>query len=153
MASNSGFSKMRFIEVFQAQMKLSRPEITSALLMIVPYARPASEIPFPLLGFGREFNRRETKRVLRPQKTTHPFKHKLAHSYISITLVNIHAEFQGVGAVSEPQWHRTGLMSHFAANFGSVRRVCPHYDIIIFKEKPNLIEQYIIWIIKAFTVY
>ena len=58
---------MRFREVLQAQMKRPRPENTSALLTIVPYARPASEIPFMLLGFGRGFNRRETERVLRPR--------------------------------------------------------------------------------------
>jgi len=48
MASISGFSNMRFIEVLQAQMKRPWPENTTALITIVPYARPASEI----LGFG-----------------------------------------------------------------------------------------------------
>jgi hypothetical protein len=38
MASISGFSKMRFIEVLQAQMKRPRPENTPALHIIVPYA-------------------------------------------------------------------------------------------------------------------
>ena len=81
MASISGFSEMRFIEVLQAQMKRPRPENTSALLIIVPYARPASESPIsvsaPWFWPGVQQTRHRT-RLAAP--IDYPFKHKLAHS-------------------------------------------------------------------------
>jgi hypothetical protein len=78
MASISGFAKMRFIEVLQAQMERPQPENTSALLIIVPYARPASKIPMsaPRSWPGVQQTRNRT-RFAAP--TDHPFKHKLAH--------------------------------------------------------------------------
>ena len=53
-----------------------RPENTSALLIIVPFVRPASEIPNLLLGFGRGFNRRKTKRA-----TCGPIDNAFKHTF------------------------------------------------------------------------
>jgi hypothetical protein len=79
MASISDFSKMRFIEVLQAQMKRPRPENTSALLIIVPYARPASESPIsvsaPWFWPGVQQTRNRT-RFAAP--IDHPFKYSIS---------------------------------------------------------------------------
>jgi hypothetical protein len=68
-----------------------RPENTSALLIIVPFVRPASEIPNLLLGFGRGFNRRKTKRA-----TCGPIDNAFKHTFGT----NIHLAQTYI-------WHKT----------------------------------------------
>ena len=80
---------MRFIEVLQTQVKRTQPENTSALLIIVPYAR-CGDIPISAPRFwpGAQQMRNRTRFA---SPIDHPFK-----TLIDISLVNIHAEFQGV---------------------------------------------------------
>ena len=72
-------------------MKRPWPEL---VLAIVPLGQHHKS-PFLLLGFGRGFNQIWTvNRTRFVAPIDHPFK--CAHSYISVYVVNIHAEFQGV---------------------------------------------------------